>query len=263
MFGSIFTKTIYEKRWGLFWWSFAMFAFTLMIVLMFPVFQDSFAQQMDAIPESLKSIVGEASDYSRIEGFLELQMLMQMVFLTFIYAIILFAGLIAGDESDGKLQSLLVQPVSRTKVYFQKMFAGITLLIGVSLAMLLAAVVGAAMIGETLSLRYLAEGVTAQLIVSLVLGLLAYMIGSAKGQKGLAGALAGVFAFAGYMVTALEPTVEVLKYPNYLSPFKYFNNTGLLDAGMKLENMAPLLIACLVFAVVGWLVFVRRDVGQN
>jgi ABC-2 type transport system permease protein len=171
MFGSIFTKTIYEKRWGLFWWSFAMFAFTLMIVLMFPVFQDSFAQQMDAIPESLKSIVGEASDYSRIEGFLELQMLMQMVFLTFIYAIILFAGLIAGDESDGKLQSLLVQPVSRTKVYFQKMFAGITLLIGVSLAMLLAAVVGAAMIGETLSLRYLAEGVTAQLIVSLVLGL--------------------------------------------------------------------------------------------
>lgn len=263
MFGSILTKTIYEKRWGLFWWSFAMFAFTLMIVLMFPVFQDSFAEQMDAIPESLRSIVGEASDYNRIQGFLELQVLMQMVFLTFIYAIILFSGLIAGDESDGKLQSLMVQPVSRTKVYVQKMFAGLVLLVGVSLAMFFGILLGAALIDESLSVRFLVEGVMAQLILSLVFGLLAYMIGSAKGQKGLAGALAGVFAFVGYLVTSLEPTVEFLKYPNYISPFKYFNNTGLLDTGMKLENMAPLLGACLVFAIIGWLVFKNRDVGQN
>lgn len=262
MLSSIFTKTLYEKRWGLLWWSVAMAAFTVMIVLAFPIFQDAFGEQMDAIPESLRSIVGEANDYQRVEGYLELQVFMQMVFLTFIYGIILFTGLLAGEENDGTLQSLLAQPISRTKVYLQKLAAGATLLGILSIVMLLSTWAGLAIIDEGTSAIRLLGATFAQWLVGMVFALLAYMIGAVSGRKGIAGALAGVYAFLGYIVTSLAATVTVLEYPNYLSPFRYFNNTKMLDQGLQAGNIAVLLLACLVFSIVGWLVFRNRDIQQ-
>lgn len=260
---SVFTKTLYEKRWGLLWWSVAMFAFTLMIVTAFPVFRDSFGQQFESVPESLRSIVGEAADYQRIDGYLELQVFMQMVFLTFIYGIILYTGLIAGEEGEGTLQTQLAQPISRSKLYFQKFTAGAVLLAVLSLVMLLAVWLGAALIGEPTNFGRLLQATFMQWLVAMVFGLFGYMLGSATGRRGLAGALAGVYAFLGYIVTSLAATVEFLKWPNYLSPFRYFNNTRILDQGIQFSNLAVLLGACVLFVLVGWWIFVKRDIYQR
>lgn len=263
MLRSIFAKTLFEKRWGLLWWSLAMFAFTLLIVLLFPTFRDSFGQALQNVPESMKAILGEASDYQRIEGFMELQVFMQMIFLTFIYGIILFSGLIAGEENDGTLQSLLVQPVSRSKVYFQKLAAGAVLLWAVSLALFIGCLVGAALIGEPVSVLRLLQATFMQWLVSMVLSLVAYALGAMMGRRGISGALAGVYAFVSYMIFSLASTATFLKAANNLSPFRYYTDPRILENGLSGQNVAVLLVACIVLVSVGWLRFRKRDVYQR
>lgn len=263
MLKTVLSKTLYEKRWGLLWWSLAMFLFTIMIVASFPIFQETFGQQMDSVPDSLKSIVGEAADYQRVEGFLELQVFMQMVFLTFIYGIILFTALIAGEESSGTLQTQLAQPISRSRLYFEKLLAGAALLGAVSLVLFVAVWFGTALIGEPVNIWKLAQASGVQWLLGMVFGLFAYMVGSVSGRKGLAGALAGMFAFVSYLGSTLVGTVEVLRLPNYFSPFRYYNNTGVLEQGAQLGNVAVLLGACVVFGLIGWVVFIKRDIYQR
>jgi ABC-2 type transport system permease protein len=263
MLKSLFSKTIYEKRWGLFWWSFVMFTFTLLIVWLFPTFRDSFGQTLQNVPDSLKSVLGEAHDYQRLNGFLELQVFMQMVFVTFIYGIILFSGLIAGEENDGTLQSLLAQPIGRTKTYFQKLAAGAVMLGIVSLAMFVGVLIGALLIHEPLNVWRIFQATFAQWLVSMVLSLVAYTLGSAIGRRGAAGALAGVYAFMSYMLFTLAPSVKVLKVPNYFSPFHYFTNPRILDNGLQLHNIAVLMATCLALTIIGWLGFRNRDIYQR
>lgn len=263
MLNTIFSKTLYEKRWGALWWSLSMFTFTLLIVLLFPTFRDSFGQALQNVPESLKAVLGEASDYQRIEGFMELQVFMQMIFLTFIYGIILFSGLIAGEENDGTLQSLLVQPVSRTKIYLHKLAAGMILLGVVSLALFLGCWLGAAVINEPTNVVRLLQATCMQWLVSLVLSLVAYCLGAILGRRGVAGALAGIYAFVSYMLFSLASTATFLKTANNFSPFHYYSNPRILDNGLSAYNITILSCACVVLIILGWLRFRQRDIYQR
>ncbi len=237
-----------------------MFVFTLLVVWLFPTFRDSFGQTLKNVPDSLKSVLGQAADYQRLDGFLQLQVFMQMIFVTFIYGIVLFTGLLAGDESSGTLQTLLAQPVSRTKVYFQKLIAGAILLGIVSLVMFVGVAAGVLLIHDHVNWLRLLEATGMQWLVSLVLSLLGYSIGAMSGKRGVAGAMAGLYAFVAYMVFTVSGTAKFLKIPNYFSPFKYLASPRILDAGISWPNVIGLSLICLGLAVLGWGVFTKRDI---
>jgi ABC-2 type transport system permease protein len=240
-----------------------MFVTTIMIVSLFPTFRDSFGESLKNVPDSLKSILGEASDYQRLEGYLELQVLMQMVFFTIIYAVILCTGLIAGEENQGTLQTLLTAPVNRTKVFFQKLAASAVILWVVTFAMYFAIWLGAVMINEPINLGRLFEATFAMWVLTLTFGALGYSLGAATGRRGLAGGLAGSYAFATYLITSLAGTVTALKGLNNISPFKYFNNTRVMFNGLQWDNILIMLVASLLFILIGWVIFRRRDVYQH
>lgn len=263
MLSNIFLKTLYEKRWGLFWWSVTMFTFTILVVWLFPTFRDSFGQTLQNVPDSLKSVLGQAADYQSLNGFLQLQVFMQMIFVTFIYGIILFTGLIAGDENEGTLQTLMAQPVSRAKVYFQKLAAGGALLGVVSFVMFIGVWLGALIIHEHVDIVRVLEATFMMWLVSMVLSLVGFAIGSATGRRGAAGAIAGLYAFLAYMVFTIAGTVTFLKIPNYFSPFKYLASPRILNEGLSLSNVSLLAGVCLILVIVGWLVFEKRDIYQR
>lgn len=263
MLGSIVTKTIYEKRWAMLWWGLAMFALTIFVVAMFPTLQETFGQALKDVPESMQQVMGNVSDYKHIEGFLQVQVYMQMIFLTIIYAVILCTGLIAGEEGKGTLQALLAQPVSRTKVYFHKLMATAVVLWIICFMMFVAVWVGCLLIGESPDYWRVFLATNMMWLTSLVFGLFGYAIGAALGKRGVAGSVAGVYAFVAYLITSLAPTVDWLKRPNYLSPIRYFSEPRIMDVGIKSSNLAVLILACVIFALLGWIVFVRRDINSR
>jgi ABC-2 type transport system permease protein len=263
MLKTVFSKTIFEKRWAMLWWWLAMFLMTLLVVVLFPTFRDSFGQSLQNVPDSLKSVLGEASDYQRIEGFLELQVLMQMVFFTVIYAVILCTGLIAGEEGQGTLGTLLTNPINRTRIYFEKLAASAVILAIVSMGMLVGIWLGAVIIGESVNYWLVLQATFAMWLLTMVFGLLGYSLGAVMGRRGVAGGIAGAIAFTTYMITSLAGTASVLKTVNNASPFKYFNNTKILTNGLQADNMLVLASACVLFGAIGWIVFNKRDIFQR
>lgn len=260
MLSSVFKKTVYERRWALLWWSLGMFLMTLLIVVLFPTFQEAFGQTLNDVPDSLRQILGNANDYQQIEGFLQLQVFMQMIFLTIIYGVILCTGLIAGEENHGTLQSLLANPISRSRVYFEKCAAAAVILWIVNFAMFIGVALGCILIGESLDWWRLFLATNFQWLVSMVFALFGYMLGAVTGRRGISGALAGVYVFLAYLVSSLTQTVQWMKYPNYLSPLKYFQEPRIMDAGLQLDNTLILVAACAVLILIGWQVFIRRDI---
>lgn len=265
MFNNIFNKTLFEKRWATLVWIVAITAFCVLVVVLFPTFKESFGEALKETPESLKSLLGEASDYQNINGYIDIQVINQMVFLTLIMGIILGTGLIGGEESDGRLQTLLAQPVSRGRVYWHKFAAMSLLILLATLGVFVGTVLGALFIGEAgnLELVRLMQATLMTWLVTLVFAGLAFAIGAITGKKGMSGIVAGFLAFAFFMITTLAGTATVLKSVNHLSPFKYFNTPSIMKTGLDTGNVIVLLAIIAVLALLGWFWFRSRDVYQK
>lgn len=262
MLKNTFVKTLFDKRWSTLIWFAVIVVFCLFVIVLFPTFKDSFGEALKDTPESLKSLLGDASDYQTINGYVDIQVINQMVFLTLIMSIILGTGLLSGEESAGTLQSLLAQPVSRTKVYLSKLFAMCLLLLLACMGIWIGTYIGSLIIGEAGALDairlLLASFMT--WIVTLFFGVLAFVIGAITGKKGVSGIVAGFLAFATFMITTLADTAEVLKTINYISPFKYFNSPSVIKTGLDTNNLLILLTGIILMSIIGWVIFRKRDI---
>lgn len=259
MLRTVFLKTLYEKRWMLFWWSLVTFLLILAIVALFPLFKDSFANLSD-VPESLQSLVGNTADYTTITGWLSFQVFDQMVFIGIIMGIIVGGSLLSGEENDGTLQSLLTLPVKRASVYWQK-FAALALMLGVvTLCLLAGSALGVVLVGESVSVLPLLTSSVMAILLGLLFAALTYAVGAIIGRRGVAGTLIGLFAFASFMISSLAAGISALKYPDYLSPFHYYNKPSPFDAGFQTDDATVLVIITIAALLVGFSVFIKRDI---
>jgi len=263
MFNSILAKTLYERRLSTWVWTIAFVACVVLVVVLFPTFKDSFGEALKDVPESLQGLLGNASDYQTINGFVDIQVIGQMVFLTLILGIIIGTSLLAGEESSRTLHTLLAQPVSRTRVFIEKYLAimiitAVACIGGIFGGILL----GAIPIGE-LSNVDIGRSFQAALmtwLLTLAFATLAYTIGAITGKRGTAGIVAGFYAFATYMVTTLASSASALEKLNNFSPFHYFNQPSVIKHGLDIGNVAVLVVGILVLFAVGLIVFRRRNI---
>jgi ABC-2 type transport system permease protein len=262
MLRNILTKTLFEKRWMTFWWSLITLLLIFGIVILFPLFKDSLSD-LTNVPDSLKSLVGDATSYSTITGWLSFQVFDQMVFIGVILGIIIGGSMLAGEENEGTLQSLLALPVRRSSVYVQK-FLAIAVIIGIVMfCLFLAAWAGVWAIGEVVDVSRLFVAASMAFLLSLFFTALTYALGAITGKRGLAGIVAGLFAFISFMITSLAAGISALRYPEYLSPFHYFNKPSPLEAGLQTADALVLAGATLVLLVIGFVVFIKRDIYRR
>ena len=262
MFNSMFKQTLYTKRWMTISWSAGIAFMTGFTMVFFPTFK-KVGQSFQDVPDSLKSFLGDASAYSSIEGYTDLQIFSQLPFMLIIMAIVMFTGLIAGDESSGVLQSLLAQPVKRSKVFFEKLFAGITIMGVACFSMLVGVIIGMLIVGEQMSVDRMLLATLASLLISLVFGVMGFALGAISGKRGFAGGVAGVLAFASMLISSLAEGVKSLRFADKFSPFHYFNKPGIMQNGINWSHVAILTMIIIVLVVVSWFRFIKRDVYQQ
>jgi len=263
MLKTIFLKTLFEKRWMIFWWTLSSVALTVFVVLFFPSLKDSFGEALKDIPESMRALVGTAVDYQTLGGYLNIQVFQQMIFLTVILGVILCTGLIGGDENEGTLQTLLTHPVSRTKVYLHKLYASAVIVGIVTFGFFAGSWLGALLINEPLDLWKLSQATFMAWLVAMAISLIGFALAAVTGKRALAGSIAGAYAFVMYVITSLVESVKVLRPVDYFSPFHYFNHPSPLKAAFDFGDMLVLIAASLVFIALGYSVFTRRDIYQR
>src|SRR6185369_2653034 len=202
MFSAIFLKTLFEKRWMTFWWTLSSVGLTVFIVLFFPSLRDTFGQTLQNIPDSMKALVGDASDYQTLAGYVNVQVFQQMIFLPIILGVILATGLLAGDENEGTLQTLLTHPVSRTKVYFHKLAACAAIVGIVVFGFFLGSWLCPLMIGEQVKLWRLFQATWMAWLVSMAVSSIGFALAGITGKRALSGSIAGAYAFIMYVISS-------------------------------------------------------------
>lgn len=259
----VFRNTLLQRRWSIIIWFTAVLASTFLIMLLFPSLRDSLGASLQDVPDSMKDLLGSAEDYQTITGFVDLQIIAQMVFLTIIMGVITGTSLIAGEESSGTLQTLLAQPIRRAHAYAEKLLALCVMTLLVCSGLFFGVLLGVVALGETINVPKMFLATIMVWLLTLFFATLSFGIGAATGKRSLAGIIPGFFAFVTYMLTALAATAPALEKLNTISPFYYFNTPSVLRHGIDFGNSTILIVGMVCFVIVGIVKFCIRDINSR
>ncbi|MCU0269620.1 MAG: ABC transporter permease [Acidimicrobiales bacterium] len=105
------------------------------------------------------------------------------------------------------------------------------------------------------------NGTFSSFAVALGLAGIAFALGAATGQKGLALGVASAFGIGGYVLYTLSNMTGSLEPLTWISPWRWYVDDAMLINGLAWDVALPFLGALVGF-VAGWLLFLRRDL-QN
>ena len=170
MLRSVFTKTLWDRRWGLLGWVIGGFTMTAFIVAVYPIVRDNsgFATLVDELPVGMLALFGiDPEILTTGFGYLQAQMytLIGPLFVL-VLAIGIGASATAVEERSGTADLLLTTPTTRSSVVSQK-----TLTLVMSLAVLVLSFVAAILAGQvTVDLRLSIWGIFGVNLGLLLLG---------------------------------------------------------------------------------------------
>lgn len=220
---------------------------------------DMFTELISHYPKELVAFVGGAEGITEPEGYLDTYLFSYMAPILGIYAILAGSGLLVGDEERGLLDLFISHPISRTRLFLGRW-------IGFCLSLLL--IVGFMWIGIVITVGSTQLGLGAIDLIGpflslfallLLFGTLALMLSLALPSRNFGAAVAGLALGGGFMlnvIAAINPDLETI---NKFSPYAYFQG-GKAAAGMEWGWFVGLLAVALVFSLIAWILFKRRDI---
>lgn len=168
------------------------------------------------------------------------------------------ARLIAGQEEDTTLELELGAPVTRGRVYAERLAAVwfVALVLAATVTGLLMLLSPAMDLG--LDLGNLATAGVGYLLYVGMLGTVAFGVGAATGRRGVALGVASGVAVLGYLLAYIGPLAE-LDWMEDVSPFGWYTAADPLITGEGWGGFALLLLLAAIVAALGLARFTRRD----
>lgn len=259
MLRTIFSSTLFEKRWTMLIWLAATFVSVFGIALIFPPIRDTMGGMMGQVPESMRNWFGDAGTWQTYNGFAGQEIFGQMAILPIVIAIIFGAAFLAGEENSRRLLTMLSRPLRRSSLYLQKYLALLVFLLAEMLVFLAAALLGGVVLGEPVAVGHFIESSLMVLLLALSLGTITFAIGAATGQKSIAGLVVGFYAFIAYFVASLSNSADIVDKLSYGSLFRYVDAPGIMASGLEPTNWLILLLAVVLPLLMAWPIFCRRD----
>ncbi len=266
MYYEVFWRTFRDSKRLLIYYAAGVALLAVMEMAIYPSIHgiEGLQQLFDQYPKELLAAFGIPSGGSFLTaaGFLQGELfgfMMPAVFL--FYAIGMGGNLIAGEEQRGRLELLLAQPVSRTRILAQR---GLVLVLGLAIlvsTLFLSLWLFSLAFGVQLNTAALLSQSAITGFLALAFGFLALSLGAAFGSLGLAVGLPAVFAVLSYMVNAFAAMVENLDRLKSLSLFYYYGSAPPILHGLNMSNMLVLLAFGIVVFALGFPLFNRRDTG--
>lgn len=263
MFKTVTTKTLYDKRWAILAWGIGFAATILFIVVLFPSFKDpQITQAFEKLPKELQSISG-SFDINTIDKYLDAQVFFNnATFILIILGISMGVSLLASEEDKGTLETVLATPITRTRLYFEKLLSLILISVAVVVTGIIGTALGLLIIGEWVSIVRLGQTTLMLLIFTLLYGTFAFGIGAATGSKRLAITIPTVVTVGMYILYTFSFAVKQLKGWEKLTWNYYFTNSKVIINGINYVDMSVLLMFIAIFTFAGWYWFRKRDINQ-
>lgn len=257
--------TLRQRRWSVVWWSVGMCGILLLTMVFYPSFRDQAAELQKTfqnLPEAALQLVGGSADFFSPVGFLNSQIFfITLPALLGVLAIGLGSGLLAHEEQNKTIESLLARPISRSRLLAAKAVSGIFILAIVSLVGLVVTTLTAWAVHLEVSAWAIAGSFLTCFLLCLSFGAIAYLVTALGRSRSAALSVAAAFAFGGYVVSSLAGTVTWLSIPSKLFAFHYYQPEAVLRGTYDWAHalfFGGLLLVC---AVLSWAAFRSRDLS--
>jgi ABC-2 type transport system permease protein len=262
--GTVLRQMLRERRRSSALWSLALAALVVITAATYPTVKDIGSvldQLMETMPEGMLDLFGAQDGITSPEGFLNSQLYSNIFpILLLVLGIGVAAWTIAGAEREGTLESLLANPISRSRVALERVI-GLTILIAVPTfvaTVLLIALRTPFELDEVGVVRFFAVGVGSFLLV-LLFATLTYAVGAATGSKAAGIATGAGLATATYVIFGLASFVDFFDNLRWLSPWDWFLNYSPLTDGWTWQAIGAPFIVIVPAIAVGTVLFTRRD----
>jgi len=245
------------------WWSIGLAGLVAATVGFWPAFQGTsgISQAIDQLPAGVVAAFG-LQDFGTPAGYLRGNLYEFFIPLLLVAAgAALVSGQTAGEESNGRLELVLAQPVSRRAVYLSRVVAALG-----AFAVIVAAVTLVQLaIDAVVGLRIGTDVLLATIVLSALLGWLfasvAFLVATIRPSPGLVVSLAVGLAVASYVVAVLFPMSDVLAPWRHLSPWDWAFGGDPLEQPTEPWRYMALVAPSLASTVVGWYAVAKRDVA--
>jgi ABC-2 type transport system permease protein len=258
--------TLWQRRWSTAWWSFGVFSFIFINMVFYPTFKNQAAdleKSFASLPKAALQLFGGSADFFSPVGFLNSQIFFLMLpLLLTILAVALGSSLIAREEQDGTLETLLARPISRNQLLLSKIIAGSIILAFVSAVAMATVVLSALVFGlDGVSSASIAQASFNSFLLAYCTGAIAFLLAATGRARSAAIGIAAMVGFGGYLISSLAGTVGWLKTPSKVFPFDYFQSEAILRGTYHWVNAMFFVAVALACGVLSYLAFRRRDLG--
>jgi ABC-2 type transport system permease protein len=178
-----------------------------------------------------------------------------------IAAVALVNGQTASDESSGRLELYLAQPISRRVLFAARLVACLLALAVIVVVTLVAQLAADALVGLEIDTGFVVGTVVLCGLLGALFATFAYLIACLRPSPGLVLGLSLALLFAGYVVAALFPISDVLERWRAISPWDWAFAGDPLANGAEPWRIILLVGIGIVLAVVGTIAVRRRDIA--
>ena len=256
-----FKHSLRRLRGQIIGWSIGLALYALMMVSLFDSLAgiEGFEEMIASYLPELMAFFGDMMGITTPKGYLDIYYFSYMALIIGIYAVVVGAGLLVGDEEKGILDLVMAHPVSRTALFWGRTLGFVVATIVILLVSWLSWVVPAGSTGLDLTwIEFLRPFVP--LFGQLLLwGTLALLLSMLLPSGRMTAMLSSGLLIANFLVGGLANINEDLKAVVEFTPMYYYQGGKAID-GIDWGPLAGLLAASLVFALLAWWRFARRDI---
>jgi len=220
---------------------------------------ENFQQFMEAYPEQMQAFFKSMAELNTPKGYLGTYYFSYMPLIIGILAISAGAGLLVSDEERGILDLVLAHPVSRTALFWGRLLSLVAVLVLVLAVSWLSWVIPSGGTGLTLSWIEFLRPFLPLFAVLLLFGTLALLLSMLLPSGRIAAMISGALLVADFLLLGLSNSSQELKPIVKFTPLYYYQG-GDAVTGLNWGWLGGLLAVSVLFALLAWLLFRRRDI---
>lgn len=264
MLRNVYTKALRDQRRGLVGWSIGILLLVLLEAAIWPSLSDMGGLQelLDSYPEPMRKLFN-MSEFGTGIGFMNAELFSALMPLLFIiFGVSRGARAIAGEEEAGTLETLLVTPVSATRLVLHQAAALATAVATLAAVLFVSLAALAPAFDLGIGVGDAATAALAMALLGIEFGALALAVGAVTGRRVVAIAVASIAAVAAYVLYVVGQLVTAVEPWQPLSPFHQAIDGGPLGAGLP-PAYGWMALGALVFIAAAMPVFERRDIAVH
>ena len=259
---AIFRHTISRSKVQILAWGLGMALLGAYMVMFYDNLmgmQDTIQQMIENYPKELVAFVGGAEGLFSKGGYINSYIFSYLPLVLGVFAVLAGSGLLAADEERGVLDLLISHPVSRTRFFLGRLLGFSFALAAIMVIMWVGFVAPMGSSGLNIpafdmALPFLS--LFALLLFFAALGLLFSLLLPSRSAAAMASGLVLVVSFFMSLMSRLDENMEMI---NQFSPYGYYQGGEAIN-GLDWVGFAGLIGASLLFCILSWWLFQRRDI---